>query len=189
MIWFYIFLLVWPSQFVFLPPLNGRLDDMNKDYICIIVPSGGNDINTTTNRIDNHVKYFHTFTDAEGLPFPLYLPFEWKLCLAVSLVICLLVGFRLRWVILSYLNSPESNMGPINYLIWVDQMNGLLYSSVIVVRILTILSPVPLNDLFGKYFGYTFNLLSCIYNSGMLFWSFFIALYRGMFILAQGLML
>jgi hypothetical protein len=37
----------------------------------------------------------------------------------------LVQGSRLRLVIISYINSPESNLGPINRLIWIDQINGV----------------------------------------------------------------
>ena len=33
--------------------------------------------------------------------------------------------FRFRSIIFSYLRSPETKMGVINYLIWLDQVNGV----------------------------------------------------------------
>jgi hypothetical protein len=133
----------------------------------------------------NETISFSTFEDSVGLPVPLYLPLEAKLLLSFSLILCLIFGFKLRLVILSYLRSPETNLGPINYLIWVDQMNGLMYSVVILVRIMTIHSSTPLCNIFGPQFGPSINLISCFYNSGSLFWSYFVAIYRVLFILAQ----
>ena len=131
------------------------------------------------------VATFSPFGQEEGLPFPLYLPLHWKIVLAIILVISLVVGFKLRFVILSYLSSPESNIGPINNLIWIDQLCGLGYSVVLLVRIMTLLSTVPLDSIFGPSFGYSINLLSCVYNAATCIWSLFIAVYRVLFILVQ----
>ena len=128
---------------------------------------------------------FVPFLDEEGLPFPLYLPLQWRMVLAIILMIILLFGFKLRFVILTYLRSPVSNIGPINHLIWIDQVCGLAYSVVILVRIMTIVSTAPLDSIFGPSFGYAVNLLSCVYNVAMCTWNFFIAVYRVLFILVQ----
>ncbi len=47
------------------------------------------------------------------------------------------------------------------------------------------LATVPLARIFGSKFGPFVNLISCIYNSGTLTWSYSIALYRVLFIVAQ----
>ena len=39
------------------------------------------------------------------------------------------VGMTLRFIILAYLAKPETNLGPINSLLWIDQVNGLLQVS------------------------------------------------------------
>jgi hypothetical protein len=67
-----------------------------------------------------------------------------------------------------------------------DQMNGLLLAVVIVVRIATIHSPIPLAEMFGSTFGPLFNSLACIYLIGSCFWSFCISVYRFDYIFSQG---
>ena len=133
----------------------------------------------------NETISFSTFEYLEGLPFPLYLRFDSKLLISFSLILCLIFGFKLRLVILSFLRSPETNLGPINHLIWVDQINGLIYSIVILVRILTIHSPTPLCNIFGPHFGPFVNFVSCVYNAGSCIWSYFVAIFRVLFIFAQ----
>jgi hypothetical protein len=50
-----------------------------------------------------------------------------------------------------------------------DQMNGLLLAVVIVVRIATIHSSIPLAEVFGPTFVPLFNSLACIYLIGSCF--------------------
>jgi len=57
------------------------------------------------------------------LPFPLNLDPIWKCAFAISLLATLIEGTKLRRLIILFINSPESNVGPINYLIWVDQVS------------------------------------------------------------------
>jgi hypothetical protein len=78
---------------------------------------------------------FHPPDNAIGLPFPIYLPIGWKLFICVSLILTLFFGIKYRLVIFKYLAAPATNLGPINSLIFMDQLNGLLLAPVIVVRI------------------------------------------------------
>jgi hypothetical protein len=135
--------------------------------------------------VENKTLAFTPFTQEYGLPFPLYLPFQWKLAISVSLLFSVLMGLKFRLIIFSYLRSPENSSGPINYLIWVDEVNGLIYSVVVVVRIALIHSAVPLNTIFGNNFGRIVGFISCCYNGAGCIWSFLIALYRIIFIMAQ----
>ena len=134
----------------------------------------------------NNTLTFKEFDEDVGLPFPIYFPLIFKLPISVSLFLCLFYGLKLRKVIFKYLKSPELKLGPINHLIWMDQTNGLLLSFVIVVRIVTIHSTVPLVQLFGPHFGPIVNSLTCIYLIGSCFWSFCISIYRIDYVLSQG---
>jgi hypothetical protein len=78
---------------------------------------------------------FHPFDNAIGLPFPIFLTIGWKLFISVSLILTLFFGIKLRLIIFKYLAAPATNLGPINNLIFMDQLNGLLLAPVIVVRI------------------------------------------------------
>ena len=68
---------------------------------------------------------FTPVPDIEGLSFPLYLHPVLKIILALSMVLVLVQGSKLRGSIISYLKSPESKLGSINRLIWIDQLNGM----------------------------------------------------------------
>jgi hypothetical protein len=69
---------------------------------------------------------FSPLSNDDGLPFPLYLHTAWKIILVLSLLFTFIEGLRLRKVIVSFVVSPESKLGPINYVILVDEINGLL---------------------------------------------------------------
>jgi len=65
---------------------------------------------------------FVPLNDNIGLPFPLYVSYAWKTLLASSFLLTLFEGSRLRKITISYMLSREANLGPINLLIWVDQV-------------------------------------------------------------------
>ena len=90
---------------------------------------------------------FHPFIDSDGLPFPLYVNGYWKATISIVLLFTLIEGTRLRIVILSYLSSPETKLGSVNYLIWIDQINGFFLGYTIIARIMFIVSPYPASDL------------------------------------------
>ena len=69
----------------------------------------------------NETISFETFDDSIGLPFPLNKDPIWRLLLASILLIVLMFGTVLRRQIVQYLRSPDSKLGPINVLIWMDQ--------------------------------------------------------------------
>jgi hypothetical protein len=94
---------------------------------------------------------FKPFRDFENEPFPLYLTFGSQLLLTLLLTLALWFGLSLRAIIISYLRSPDTN-SPVNYLIWIDQLNGILLGVVILVKILAINAPVPLSHIFGERF-------------------------------------
>ncbi len=77
-----------------------------------------------------------------------------------------------KWLI------PACNLGPINYLIWIEQLNGYILFPVICVRIATFLSPFPLSSLVASDFGPIFSLIAFIGLVGGSLWNFCIALYR-----------
>jgi len=76
---------------------------------------------------------FYSFHSESGLPLPRHLPRPFKKFLSVILTANLIYGFKLRKVILS--NLPETKLGPIDYLIWMDQTNGLFLAIVSIVRL------------------------------------------------------
>jgi hypothetical protein len=84
--------------------------------ICLPVPSGSN--NSTFDFVN-----FYLYDDVTGLPFPLNLHPILSLIYLIYLVFIMVEGTRLRLKIIAFINSPESNIGPINFLIWLDQAN------------------------------------------------------------------
>ena len=70
----------------------------------------------------SNILTFNPLDAEEGLPFPLYLDESWKWLITISLIFTIMEGTRLRIVVIKYLNSPEAKLGPINYLITIDQV-------------------------------------------------------------------
>ena len=133
-------------------------------------------------------KEFINFTilnDQEGLPFPLYLNNHWKIVIVASLLIIIIQGTRLRKVIISYIKSPEAKLGPINYLILVDQINGIPPAFVIIMRIVFILSPISGFDLLGPFACALTEFVAAVYLGAALYWNCSIAVFRVLFIKAQ----
>ena len=56
------------------------------------------------------VTSFCPLSDQDGLPFPLYLDLIWRILIVLSLLLTLIRGTRLRWIIIRYINSPESKV-------------------------------------------------------------------------------
>ena len=56
------------------------------------------------------------------LPFPLSLSLPGRTLISFFLVMIAIVGSTLRGLILAFLNEPEVNLGPINFLLWIDQV-------------------------------------------------------------------
>ena len=129
--------------------------------------------------------HFFPLADFDGLPFPLDLPLFWKIILAFSLLFVLIKGAKLRLTIVSYLKSPETKLGPINYLILIDQINGLFLAVNIIVRIGFILSPEPISEVLGIKFCYFANFSGAVYIGGGCIWSCYISLFRVLFIKGQ----
>jgi hypothetical protein len=128
---------------------------------------------------------FSPFIDSEGLPFPLYLHPILKILLSMSLLLALVQGTRLRAIIIAYIISPETKLGPINYLIWVDEMNGVFLGVSIAIRIIFILCPYPVNNLLGSGFCKFVEFIGILYIGGMSTWGCYIAVLRVLFIKAQ----
>ena len=92
---------------------------------------------------------FEPMTNSLALPFPLYLSFPWRVIIALLFMLTFIEGAKLRLIIVSYINSPESKTGPINKLFWVDQIYGVFFGASLIVRIAFVLSPYSLSLIFG----------------------------------------
>ena len=135
--------------------------------------------------ISLQVFVFTPLSESDGLPFPLYLSPIWKIILSISLLATLIQGTRLRAIIVSYIASPETKLGPINYLIWVDEMNGALLGVSIAFRIAFILCPSPVNVYLGNDFCKFSEFIGVVYIGGASTWGCYIAVLRVWFIKGQ----
>jgi hypothetical protein len=94
-------------------------------------------------------------------------------------------GLRLRKVIVDFVISPESKLGPINYVILVDLINSLFLGISIIFQISVYICPIPLSILLGSDFCNFVRFIGAIYLGGSCIWGCFIALFRVLFIKAQ----
>lgn len=120
----------------------------------------------------------HSLEDNQSVPFPLNHPPGWKITITLMQLLTFIIGIKLRVIILSFLLCPESKLGPINVLIWMDQINGLFLAIGTALRMMAINSPVPLSEIFGNQFCKWIGLPGCIHLCGSIFWSCLIAFYR-----------
>jgi hypothetical protein len=142
-------------------------------------------ISTNMSGTDVGIIVFHPLSDNDGLPFPLNLQLIWKILLVAILLVNLVQGSRLRGTIVAYIKSPESNLGPINYLIWVDQINGMMYALIVLVRIVYIIYPYPISSIFGLEFCQVMNFVSGIFVAGSYTWGCCVAIFRVLFVTFQ----
>ena len=127
---------------------------------------------------------FEPLKDSDQLPFPLYLEFSFRLPIAITLTAVFLQGLCYRSVIFQYLAAEDSKK-PINQLIILDQLNGILLSAGLLMRIIALLYPYPLSSVLGHDFCTWTSLPGAIYTSGKTCWSCSIALIRVIYIKAQ----
>ena len=121
---------------------------------------------------------FQPFDNALSLPFPLYKSYPIRMTISLFLFCTLVYGLQLRTVIFAYLLAPETRMGPINSLIWMDQFTGSIGGLSIMLRIILILLPVPINDILDGDYCSWMDMPGRFYVVGSITWSSFIAIYR-----------
>ena len=119
------------------------------------------------------------------LPFPMNLSMEWRTIIAISLLINLIEGTRLRIIIFQFMKSPDSYLGPINYLIWMDQINGVALALTILSHIISLILPSSTSSLLGETFCNSILYLSGHYIIGSYTWGCCIAFFRVLFVSGQ----
>ena len=138
------------------------------------------------NSSDSENYFALNFLSAEnGAPFPLALSYPLRALMALSLILNLIYGTKFRMTIISYIKSPETKVGPINYLIWVDQLNSIFLSLQVLARILFLILPQSFDLPFGEKFCFAINLSGSVYIAGAYAWGCFIAIFRVLFVKAQ----
>ena len=86
-------------------------------------------------------------------------------------VIVLSLGLYLRLKILSYFYLPETKPLPINFLLWLDQINGLFFSAILSLTIAALVLPFPIRDFLGDEFCVWVRIPAGIHLSGTIVWS------------------
>ena len=92
------------------------------------------------------------FNVVPTLPFPLYFSPTLQTTISFSMSIALIYGLYLRKIIFSYLFRTGTKFKPIDYLILLDQLNGLFQSFSILFSIVALNVSGPLSDIFGDNF-------------------------------------
>jgi len=95
---------------------------------------------------------FLTDANTTTPPFPFNLPYHYRVTIAIMMAINFAAGAYLRLIIMKYLRESGTKMGPINLLIWMDQLNGIFLALNIAGRIVAFLIPFPLSLLTGDKF-------------------------------------
>jgi hypothetical protein len=86
------------------------------------------------------------------LPFPINLSYSFRLLICLTMTTVFLSGLYYRIFIFKYLRQPDTNMGPINLLIWTDQLNGLFLGINTIGRIIALALPFPMSKIIGETF-------------------------------------
>jgi len=115
------------------------------------------------------------FEDSQ--PFPLNEPWYIQWIILVLMLATFCCGLKFRCLIIRYLISPECK-GPINALVWADQINGFFLGLQIILKTVIMLNPVPLSEALGQRFCDWTSLLLNLYLAGSSAWSFSIAVFR-----------
>ena len=89
-------------------------------------------------------------------------------------------------MIMQYLQAAETRSNPINSLIWIDQLNGIVFGTFnLVYGTVGLVLPMSLRSQFGQQFCDWIPLAGCINLTGYIIWSALIAIYRILYIKAQ----
>ena len=109
-------------------------------------------------------KMFNFFTETENTesfvfnsdgslpPFPFNLSYSTRIFISILMALVLVGGLHYRMLIFRYLVQPSTNKGPINLLIWIDQLNGLFLAITSIGRIIAFMLPFSMSQLTGETF-------------------------------------
>jgi hypothetical protein len=124
-----------------------------------------------------------SFDFQQDSPFPINLPEPIKKILCSLLIITLIFGLILRIKICCYMLSKETKRTPINVLLWLDQFNGLFLSCIIVLMIVALLLPFPIQSVLGNKFCSWIRIPSGLHLSGSVVWSCLTGEYCNLFLI------
>ena len=139
---------------------------------------------TVKNETDHCVSRFSQFSDNDGTPFPQNQPVSVRFAISSALTLNLCLGLFIRSKIIKYLLTVESKKNPINYFIWLDQLNGGFLGLNIVFYAVTIVLPFPLSSIIGYESCNWADLPGSFYLAGSAQWSCTIALIRVLYLKA-----
>ena len=128
-----------------------------------------------------YVEDFH-FT----LPFPLSLPYYFRVLLSAYLFLVLIFGLKFRKIIFRYLQNPETNSNPINKLIFANMLSGTLLGTVnVTFGIVVNLLPSPFPKILGDNTCQFIKMSGSLNLHGSFIWTCLIAICRILYIKAQ----
>ena len=85
-------------------------------------------------------------------PFPFNHIYSTSILIAILITLTLISGTYFRMFIIRYLLEPSTKLGPINFLIWVDQINGIFLAVSALGDVAAFVSPFPLSKITGDKF-------------------------------------
>jgi hypothetical protein len=125
------------------------------------------------------------FQGVDSLPFPQSLPTIPRLFVGIFILTIVLTGVVLRKYIFSFLLKSDTKNSPINFLFWVDQLNGLSFCFTVGILDIAVILPWPLKDLMGSEFCDWLPATGCFYLIGQSLWGCLIAIFRILYIKAH----
>ena len=118
---------------------------------------------------ENHFATLNSFTFTETIesrPFPMNLNSHLKSMISIIFMLVLALGLKSRLKIFKYLASDEAQMKPINVLISLQQLNGLLQGISTIFKVAAFNLRTPLSALLGANFCQWVDLPANVYLVG-----------------------
>ena len=124
------------------------------------------------------------------LPFPLCLPYLWRVLVAeCRLLFVLIFGLRYRQIMFKFLCNSDTRANPINRLIYIDLLSGTIFGFVnLLLAIAAILMTNPLSVVFNKHLCILNKTSAGFSIHGSYIWTCLIAICRIAYIKAQSWM-
>ena len=123
------------------------------------------------------------------LPFPLCLPYLWRVLVAECLLFILIFGLKYRHIIFKFLCNSDTRANPINRLIYIDLLSGTIFGFVnLLLAIAAILLTNPLSVVFNEHLCILNKTSAGFSIHGSYIWTCLIAICRILYIKAQNWM-
>jgi len=104
--------------------------------------------------------------------------YPFRIFLGTMVLLVLYVSLHFRFQIFKYLSAPTTSKKNINFIFWFEQLSQLTYAATLAIYIAILISPVPLDELFGNEFCQWAHVPGGIFIPGISVWSHATAAYR-----------